>query len=330
MKQLLGIDLFANPEALLLLLLIPFYVFWYGRYFRKQRLVIRLSYDPGRLTQPKMDLSPLRLVPRLLQLLGLALLILAIARPQTESIVHQRQTKGIEIMMLMDISASMEATDFRPNRLEVAKENAANFIKLRKHDKMGMVLFAHSALNYAPLTMDHDYLMRMTERIRPGLIHKEGTALGDAVAMGINRLRQGNRSQQVMVILTDGANNRGNMDPVSAAKLAAAFGVKLYTIGIGSKSYKNLSTLRQTRSELDEEVLQRMATLSGGKFYRVKEDQMLKRVYEEISQLEQTDLQDVSHRLVEDEYPFFIKLAILCFSLSFTLMLSFMYNPLEQ
>jgi len=152
LKTWLGIDLFANPEALLLLLLIPAYLFWYWRYYRRQRLVIRLSYDPVKLKPPKIDLSFLRQVPRLLRVGALALLIVAIARPQTADEVTQRKAEGIDIVLALDVSGSMEADDFVPNRLEVAKFNARSFVEGRSSDQIGLVLFAAEALSYAPLS----------------------------------------------------------------------------------------------------------------------------------------------------------------------------------
>ena len=186
MKSWLGIETFANPEALLLLLLIPTYLFWYMRYYRKQRLVIRLSYDPARLHQPKQDWSLLRMIPRGFQLLALGLLIIAVARPQASRDIFEQEVEGIDIMLVMDVSGSMEAEDYLPNRLEVAKQTATSFIEGREHDQIGLVLFASEALSYAPLTLDHEFLKRMIKSINFNLLSRQGTAIGTAVSMGIN------------------------------------------------------------------------------------------------------------------------------------------------
>ncbi len=330
LKTWLGIDLFANPEALLLLLLIPAYLFWYWRYYRRQRLVIRLSYDPVKLKPPKIDLSFLRQVPRLLQVGALALLIVAIARPQTADEVTQRKAEGIDIVLALDVSGSMEADDFVPNRLEVAKFNARSFVEGRSSDQIGLVLFAAEALSYAPLSLDHAFLMQMIDEVSFGMLPRQGTAIGSAIATALNRLSSGTNPSQVIVLLTDGANNRGEIDPISAAQLAASRDIRIYCIGIGRELYQMDSTARLTESDLDEETLQRMADLTKGKFFRATDPHRLEAIFTEISRLETGQIEDLSYRVVKDRYPIFVKIAILMLGLSFLLMLTFIYNPLEQ
>ncbi|MEM7375170.1 MAG: VWA domain-containing protein [Bacteroidota bacterium] len=329
MKSWLGIESFANPEALVLLLLIPVYIFWYMRYYRKQRLVIRLSYDPAKLHQPDQKLSLLRMIPRGFQLIALGLLILAIARPQASNDVVEQDIEGIDIMMVMDVSGSMEAQDYLPNRLEVAKQTATTFIEGRKYDQIGLVLFASEALSYAPLTLDHDFLKRMIKSINFNLLPRQGTAIGTAVSMGINRMKESQSPSKVMVLLTDGANNRGEIDPITSARLAAANGIRLYCIGIG-RSVPNMQKTGLGSSGLDERTLERMATLADGNFYRVSNMRGLEQVFEEISRLETRQMPEVRFRQIKDQYPIFVKLAILFLIIAYLSMLTFIYNPLEQ
>jgi Ca-activated chloride channel family protein len=336
-KTWLGIDLFANPEALLLLLLIPLYLFWYLRFYRQQRLVIRMSYDPIDLGQSRANLTFLRWLPRGLQLLALALLIVAIARPQTADEVVQRKAEGIDIMLTLDVSGSMETDDFSPDRLSVAKRTAASFIEGRNSDQMGLVLFAQYALTYAPLTLDHEYLARMIAGVDFGLLPRSGTAIGSAVAMSLNRLGESDNPSQVILLLTDGANNRGDIDPITAAKLAAERRVRIYSIGIGQPLYQLASQLDSTDAvasspsqDLDEETLQRMADLTGGRFFRATDPRRLQEIFTEIASLETGEVEDLSYRIVQDRYPIFVKIAIILLGVSFLLMLTFMYNPLEQ
>ena len=328
MNGILGINSFANPEALILLLLIPLYLFWYMRYYQKQRLVIRMSYDPDQFQQPSRNLTWLRILPRSLTLLSLALLIIAIARPQSARSVLEREVEGIDIMLLLDVSGSMEAQDYLPNRLEVAKETAISFIEGRENDQIGLVLFASEALSYTPLTLDHDFLNRMISSVSFNLLPRQGTAIGTAVAMGINRMRTSESPSKIMVLLTDGANNRGEIDPLTAAKLAASFNIKLYCIGIGQLA--TAASSRQDEPDLDEATLRQMGALTNGNYYRVSNARGLQQVFQEISRLETRAMPDVRVLQVQDQYPLFVKAAIIVLALSFLSMLSFMYNPLEQ
>ncbi|MEM6342716.1 MAG: VWA domain-containing protein [Bacteroidota bacterium] len=324
MEQLFHIDLFANPEALFLLLLIPGFLFWYYRYFQKQRLVIRLSYDPTKLKKPAFSLSMLRVLPRGLQLVALALMIVAVARPQSAEDVQSRLAEGIDIMLLLDTSSSMENSDFFPNRLEVAKETAVSFVSDRSDDQIGVVLFAENASAYAPLTLDHDLLQTMIEDVKGGVIRRQGTAIGSAIAVGINRLRESETPSKIMILLTDGANNRGQIDPVTAAKLAKEFDIRIYCIGVGSSKVADKGT------ELDEASLREIAFETGGAYFRAQQAERLSEVFSEISELEKRPIQATTFRKTEDKYPIFLQIAMVLLGISFLLMLTFVYNPLEQ
>lgn len=330
MKSLLGIDHFANPEALLLLLMVPAYLFWYMRYFRKQRLVIRLSYDPTKLQRPKVNLSFLRIVPRALQLIGISLIIVAISRPQTSREIVENQSPGVDIMLLLDTSGSMETQDFTPNRLEAAKQNAISFIDGRQNDQIGIVLFAENALSYTPLTLDYDLLRKMIEGINFNILPMQGTALGQAVAVSINRMRDSENPSRIMVLLTDGANNRGEIDPITASKLAASFNIRIYSIGIGKNTTAPQTAAQGGNSDLDEETLRQMSDNTGGRFFRATDPERMKEIFEEISNMEKSEIQETVFRQVHDHYPLFVQAAIIVIACSFLLMLTFVYNPLEQ
>ena len=314
---------FANPEALPLLLLLGVYGFWYLRYFRKQRLVIRLSYDPMRLQRPSLDLAWLRVIPRALQLTALALMILALARPQRAEEASRRQSAGTSIMLALDLSGSMETGDLTPSRLEAAKRTAISFVQGRPGDQIGMVLFSSQALGYVPLTLDHDFLVRQIEAVNLNLLPRQGTNLGSAIAMSLNRLREAQQGAQVIILLTDGANNYGEIDPMAAARLARDMGARLYCIGIGAPGEANSISL-------DEDLLQRMASLTGGRYFRAAHNPSLDAMLLAVSRLETHQLPSEPIRRVEDYYPVLLKIAIVLLLLSFLSMLSFMYNPLEQ
>lgn len=327
MKTLFGIDLFANSEALFLLLLLPVYIWWYLRYYARQRLVIRMSYDPTQLKKPDFDLTWLRFAPRVLQFGAIVFMIIAFARPQSATEIVERQSEGIDIMLLLDTSSSMEETDFAPNRLEVAKKTAIDFIGGRKDDRIGLVLFAADALSYAPLTLDYDLVRKMINSIEFNITPGQGTAIGSAIAVGINRMRDSETTSKIMILLTDGANNRGQISPQTAAKLAKSFRIRIYCIGIGQP----LSGAQKTNSPgLDENSLQQIAAITGGTYFHAASQQNLQQIFSQISRLETVPINDEVFREITDHYPLFLQIAIVLLITSFALMLTFMYNPLEQ
>lgn len=323
------IDLLVNPEALLLLLFIPLFIFWYRRYYRQNRLILRLSYDPQQIAPVSTRLIWLRYVPWILQFLAFASLVLALARPQTAEDIVARRTEGTDIMLLLDTSGSMETEDFDPNRLEVAKEKAIAFVRGRKDDRIGVVLFAEQALSYAPLTLDYDLLEEMISEIRPGMIPKEGTALGTAIASGINRMRSSENPSKVMILLTDGANNRGRLDPITAARLAKQFQLRIYCIGVGSPELKNQPG-QEYKAELDEETLKNISKITGGSYFLSTDSGSLQQIFSQISRMETLEYEDLVYRNVEDRYPFWIQLALVCLAGAYLFMLTPYYNPLEQ
>jgi Ca-activated chloride channel homolog len=313
--RLLGPYTFANPEALLLLGLIPLYLFWYVRYYRRQRLVIRLSYDPAQGKNPAANLAFLRFIPRVFQLLALGLLIVAIARPQKAEEVVSEQVNGIDLCLTIDVSGSMEGQDFLPNRLEAAKRLSSEFVESRAHDRIGIVLFGAKALSYSPLTVDHTFLQRLIRNIRFNLLPQQGSALSEAILMSLNRLEEGQASTKVLVLLTDGAYNQGPASPLTAARLAREQGVRIYAVGLGPAQAP---------------VLQQLARITGGRYFPAQDSRQLQAALSEIDRLETSPIEEERRRLVEDHYPLFLQIAIFLLALAFLSMLTFVYNPLEQ
>ena len=257
-----------------------------------------------------------RALPDALVLAALALGVLALARPQERDATVERSTEGIDIVLALDVSTSMMAEDFRPNRFEAAKAVAAEFVRGRETDRIGLVVFAAQAFTQAPLTVDYPFLLTMLQEVRMGLI-EDGTAIGTAIATATARLRDSEAASKVVILLTDGQSNRGQVDPQTAAEAAAALGVKVYAIGVGSD--------RPTRRsgpfgglglapapEVDEQALRAVAETTGGRYFRATDAQALREIYAAIAQLERTEIEETVLLDVEERYPLFLWPALVC------------------
>ena len=321
MMSWLGVDYFAQPEALLLLLLIPLYILWYRRYYRRQRLVVRLSYDPDKLQKPRYNLTWLRMVPRVLQGLGILLLILALARPQKSQRITEQQDLGADVVILLDVSRSMENKDVTPSRFATARTSIRNLISSRSGERFGLVLFGPAALSSVPLTFDHEFVLGMLERTTTNSLPGEGTALGPAIGVGLNRLRESDASNKVMIIFSDGGANGGNLDPLSASRIAAESGIVIHAVGIAGKP-----SGRQENFELLQQVSQR----TGGEFLIVSDRQEVQNLSDRLMFEEGDRSQARVFTVAEDVYPGFLKLAIIVLGIAFLIMLTSVYNPLEQ
>lgn len=293
--------------------------------------MLKFSYDPTQLSKPRKHLVFLRHLPLWIQLLGIAAVIVSLARPQKSASISERIMEGIDIMLVIDVSGSMELEDFNPDRLTVAKKNAAEFIRSRKGDRLGLVLFAEDAFSYAPLTLDYELLLKLVNDINSTILPKQGTAMGTAVSIGINRLKDSESASKIMIVFTDGANNRGEIDPITAARLSKIHGIKVYTIGIGKPYFerKTVRGLEKVVSDLDEKTLKKVAEITGGKYFKADEEVKMTEVMDEISRMEKSKIKDDIYKDVTDLYPFFLKTAIVCFILAYLLMNTFIYNPLE-
>lgn len=316
---------FRHPELLWLLLLVPGWLIWYVLWYHERRKVVPLSYNPAALEQKKMGMSWLRYLPVALQLFGLACLILALARPQNALETKVEYAEGIDIMFMLDVSGSMEAQDFQPNRLEVMKSTALKFISGRVDDRIGIVLFAEDALTYCPLTLDYDYLKQQVVEISTRLMPKEGTAMGTAIMVGVNRLRDSESKSKIGVLISDGASNRGKVDPLMAANVARDYGIKLYTIAVGSNSSSQVNT-----AEFDEEALKKIAETTSGKYFRCTNELAFEETMNAISNMEKTEIKEDVLREVTDLYPRLLLAGFAAFVLAWLLMLLNLFNPLEE
>lgn len=301
---------FAYPALLWLLLLLPVLIGWYRIKGQRQHSSVTVSTTSiYRLVSSWR--SAVRHLPFLLRLLAVALLIVALARPQSSNQEQKAEGEGIDIMLCIDVSGSMLAEDFLPNRLEAAKEVAARFVQGRPTDRMGLVIFAGEPFTQCPLTADQGVLLSQIYNIRSGML-QDGTAIGSGLATSVERLKKSESKSKVVILLTDGENNGGIIPPATAKEIAKAFGIKVYTIGVGTEGYALMP--QQTRSgvvrsrekvNIDEKLLTGIATETGGRYYRAKDNEGLTAVYAEIDQLEKSKIERTTFtRYAEEFYPF--------------------------
>lgn len=324
-------NLFKDPLYLLLLLLIPAYLVWYFWWYAPRRLVVPLSYDPSKLSPPKVQLGFLRFAPHLLNILALFFMVLALARPITRNERQDRYSEGIDIMLILDTSGSMEIADFEPNRLAVAKKTAIDFVNGRAGDQIGIVLFAEDAFGYSPLTLDYDLLKKNLDKIDSNMMPKEGTAMGSAIAVGINKMSQHESPSKVMILLTDGASNKGEIDPITAAELAKDADIKIYAIGIGKEEYqrKTMFGIQTIPSDLDEGTLKEISAITGGQFFRSEDESSLRSIFDQISNMEKVEIKGEVVREEKDHYSPILVVSGILLGLSLLIALTFVYNPLE-
>ena len=298
---------FASPYYLWLLALIVPMIAYYVWRVRQGGAAIQISTVEGVLRAPKSVRYYLRHLPFVLRTAAYALLVVALARPQGIEQNVRTSTEGIDIMLSIDVSGSMLARDFKPDRITAAKEVAASFISDRVGDRLGLVVFAGEAFTQSPLTTDQSTLQTLLARIRSGLI-EDGTAIGNGLATAINRLRESNAKSKVIILLTDGINNRGEIAPMTAAEIARAQGIRVYTIGVGSRGtapypavdmFGNMTFINQ-KVEIDEKALTEIARLTGGRYFRATDKEKLQAIYDEINQLEKSRV-EVTERITYHE-----------------------------
>jgi Ca-activated chloride channel family protein len=255
----------------------------------------------------------------------LCVLVIALARPQSVSSDEEITTEGIHIVLLLDVSGSMLAEDFKPNRIGAAKSVASSFVDGRISDRIGLVVFAGESFTQCPLTMDYRVLKELLEGVKSGLL-EDGTAIGMAVANGVNRLKDSQAESKVMILLTDGVNNRGEIDPLTATQIAENYGIKIYTVGVGTigtapypvqtpfgTRYQNIPV------EVDEETLKKVAAMTGGRFYRATDNRKLEAIYAEIDELEKTEMEVRVYRKYAELFYGWIGLALFLVVLEFGL-----------
>lgn len=314
---------FAHPWAFLLMAVIPLMVWWYIRNINNQRHAVNVpSLQATKNVGRSLREHLFRLMPAV-RMLAIAMLVVAIARPQTYSFHDNYNIEGIDIMLVNDVSGSMLAEDFKPNRLEAAKSVADQFISKRPNDRIGLVAFSGSAFTQCPLTADHSVLKKLLADIKNGIV-RDGTAIGDAVGIAVDRLRYSKAESKVIILLTDGINNSGFVDPRNAASMAKQYGIRLYSVGVGSygEAPYPVKTIMGTsysyvEANLDEELLKEMAETTGGKYFRATDNQSLESVYQEIDQMEKTRI-DVSRMSDKHDlffYPVLLAIALLVFEM---------------
>lgn len=317
---------FLHPELLWLLLLLPALLITYIVWRRRQHASLRV---PSLLFLRDMR-GGLRVYLRhslfVLRLIALGLIIVALARPQSSSSWSEDRVEGIDIMLTMDISTSMLAMDFQPNRVEAAKEVAMRFIANRPNDNIGLVVFAGESFTACPLTQDHATLINRLREMTPGMIEDQ-TAIGSGLATAISRLKDSKTKSKVIILLTDGANNTGNISPKMAADLAKTFGISIYTIGVGSGAgeapYPIQTALgvvvRNMPVDLDEPTMRQIADVSGGAYFRATDNESLLAIYKKIDQLEKTKLSTRNYHTTYEEFFVFVLVAALLLLLEFVL-----------
>lgn len=287
---------FADPEWLLLLLLLPLLVYRYVVELRRAGSGLRFADVEALAAVGPTLWTRLRHLLLVFRLLGLACLIVAMARPQAGRERRELSAEGVDILLTLDVSTSMEARDLGSrNRLEIAKEVVAEFIRGRQSDRLGLVVFAGESFTQCPLTLDYDILLSFLQEVQFADNTWDGTAIGMALANACNRLRDSQAKSKVVVLLTDGVNNAGEVEPLTAADAAAAVGIKVYTIGVGSNQGSLASPLlfrRAQGAEFDEATLQEVARRTGGRYFRATSREKLQEIYAEIAALETTPIKD--------------------------------------
>ena len=327
---------FEHPQWFWLFLLLPILILWYIWKRNKQTAAVKISSIKG--FKVKQGILP-KLKPLLfvLRLLALALLITAMARPRTVDVsTKTNTTQGIDIVIARDVSASMLARDLKPNRLEALKVVASRFIQARPNDRLGLVEYAGESYTKTPLTSDKNIVLSSLKSIKYNTVITGGTAIGMGLATSVNRLKESRAKGKVIILLTDGVNNSGFIDPKIASELAVEFGIKVYTIGIGSNGmalspigilpngsfqYGNIQV------EIDEDLLQQIAETTGGKYFRATSNSKLEEIYEEINKLEKTEIEETKYKSYDELFrPFVLAaFALLLFELllRYTLFKSF-------
>ena len=300
---------FANPTYLYLLLLLIPMIGWYIWKLCKSQASLQVSsseaFDAPGATSWKVYL---RHVPFVLRMAAVAVLIIILARPQSTNSWQNTSTEGIDIVMAMDISSSMLAQDLKPNRLEASKDVAASFINGRPNDNIGLVVFAAESFTQCPLTTDHTVLLNLFKDIQPGII-QDGTAIGLGLANAVSRIKDSQARSKVIILLTDGVNNAGEIAPVTAAEIAKTFGIRVYAIGVGTRGKAPFPfqtafgiQYQDVDVDIDEPTLKQIAATTGGQYFRATDNASLKEIYSEIDKMEKTKISVQQYSKKQEEY----------------------------
>jgi Ca-activated chloride channel family protein len=323
---------FAQPQFFWLLLLLPLLLFRYWRTETRSASTVeymRVSTTLGFTALPSSLATVWRVWGRhllfVLRLAALTLGIIALARPQTSSRGQNVETEGIDIILAMDISGSMLAEDFRPNRIEAAKKVAMDFVDARVNDRIGLVIFSGESFTQCPLTTDHGIVKSLFAALRSGMV-ADGTAIGLGLSNAVSRLKDSPAKSKVIILLTDGVNNAGSVAPLTAAEIAKAFGIRVYTIGVGTRGFAPYPVqtpfgiqYQNMEVQIDEDVMKQIADMTNGKYFRATSNAKLQEVYREIDQLEKTRISVTEFRRYSEEFFPFLLAAVVCFVLELVL-----------
>jgi Ca-activated chloride channel homolog len=323
---------YANPQLLYLLLLLIPMVAWYLYRQKRFSASLQVSTLRGLAAAPKTWKHYLRHLLFILRLIVIALIIVVLARPQSSESWDNTTTEGIDIVMAIDVSTSMLARDLKPDRLEAAKDVATQFIAGRPYDRIGLVIFAGESFTQCPLTTDHAVVTNLLRDTKTGLI-EDGTAIGNGLATSVNRLRESEAISKVVIILTDGENNRGEIPPLTAAEIAKTFGVRVYTIGVGTIGTAPYpvqtpfgTQVQQVPVKIDETSLQSISDITGGKYFRATSNDKLKSIYDEIDALEKSKIDVKEFSKKKEEFVPFAQWALLLLIIGVLLKVSVFRN----
>jgi Ca-activated chloride channel family protein len=318
---------FYNPEFLWLLIIVPLVATWHFFMRKKDAAILTMPSTKGFKTNS--FVSKLKPMLYLLRLLALAAIIIALARPRNVSVSKKtKSNKGIDIVMAIDVSASMLARDLKPNRLEALKKVAIDFVDRRPNDRIGVVVYAGESFTQTPITSDKSIVKRTISELKWGQL-EGGTAIGMGLGSGVNRLKESKAKSKVIILLTDGVNNTGNIDPRTATELAKELNVKVYTIGIGTNGMADFPwskdprtgklNFRKQQVEIDEKLLQEIATETKGKYFRATNNESLKEIYDEIDTLEKTKIEEFKYYNYQEKFRVFVFLGLGLLLLEFVL-----------
>ncbi|HEX8504612.1 MAG TPA: VWA domain-containing protein [Hymenobacter sp.] len=322
----------GQPRLLLLIAAVPllFVLRWL---LARRRARVAVAFGPGPVGRDWA--AALRFLPDVVLGLSLTFGIVALARPQRTDERVEQSGRGIDLVLALDVSGSMEIQDLRPNRLEAAKRIAADFLKTRVGDRLALVAFAGEAYSLVPLTTDYALLGESLASLRLGMIKLDGTAIGTALGVATNRLRESTARSRVCILLSDGENNAGSLDPLLAARLAHAFGIRIYTIGLGQDGFvpygqDEAGRTRYVQTRLDETTMRQLAAAADGQFFRATDAAGLRQVFEQINRLEKSEIKQLRFRNTKDFYPPYLWLSIGLWLFWLFLKSTFMSNPLED
>lgn len=303
---------FMHPHFLWLLLLLPVAVYWHYFVKKQQDVAIKMSATEGFSVQKSLLLK-LRPFLYVLKVLALGCIIIAMARPRnTQKSSYTDNTNGIDIVIATDVSGSMLATDFKPNRLEAIKEVAYNFVQKRTNDRIGLVVYAGESYTRTPVTSDKTMLLNSLKEVQyNGMVLQDGTAIGIGLATAINRIKDSTTKSKIIILLTDGVNNVGSLDPISAAEIAKSYGIKVYTVGVGTNGMANFPVAKDANGnivfqpqkvEIDEKLMQEIAAITNGKYFRATDNKKLEAIYDEIDRLEKSKITENRFMMFDEQF----------------------------